>query len=999
MVQRRSQNLILLAKEVRHIKSNVKWNIKSTALPRALLRAGAAAVVLVVCGVVGFCFLRFAAPMAQPEPERTAVDADLQPDAGRAALAAEEPSLPEYDPACVLVDLASGVTADEAEALFAESDDLRGVTVVEQTAYYTKLALPDTLAVEDAVPSLRETGIVKSVQPDYYYYPQGTASARSASREVAESVARLGDAAASTASSLAGSPLGSALGSGEDGGLAAQQVPVPNDPQYSDQWALSSINAPQAWDAVDGKGEGSSSPVIVAVLDDMFYMDNVDLPLSCFSNPYDAVTGQPSTDLYIGGSNHGTHVSGIISAQTDNGVGVAGVTYNNCKVMPVKLFYYNNGILTSSTSMVLKGYSYLIERRAAGDDIRVANCSIALNNPSGEKDPPNDGLFYKVISDAYEAGIVTVAAACNAGNGQPATPPFYAYPSDFDRVVSVINLKSDAESSDRVSRYQSGAGASNYNTEDQKAKDIAAPGTSIISTSTGTNSFVAKTGTSMAAPVVSAVLGLIFTVDPDLTPDEATSKLFSTARDLTAGSLMGLGWDRESGYGEVDAAAAVSDRPYLHGSSVLYAPDTELYSVKVAGQAVGGFTWSSSDESVATIDSTTGELTAIRAGETIVTATNGTEKAQQTVTVYGISGSDTVPTGVDVSYEIGPLKVKDWSWSTSDPSIASVDSGTGKLTTHKAGSVEVRASSDSDRMSKTVNVAPGDLSDGDVTISFEDATYSGRPLVPVPKVSYNGIELEAGTHFSVSCSNNVNVGTASATIVGIGDFTGSRAAEFKIVKAPMSRASITLAPSSFKYDGKPHAPRVEVRDIGENSSTVLSKGADYTLKKNRVSVGSGSVSVTATSECRNFTGTVSLPFSVVSKTVKMYRLYNARTGEHFYTASASERAKLRRAGWRYEGVGWKALEKSTKPVYRLYNKFTGDHHYTRSASERFKLKKAGWKYEGIGWYSSDSSNKKPVYRLYNPSATTGAHFYTTKKKERDSLVKHGWKYEGIGWYA
>ena len=101
-----------------------------------------------------------------------------------------------------------------------------------------------------------------------------------------------------------------------------------------------------------------------------------------------------------------------------------------------------------------------------------------------------------------------------------------------------------------------------------------------------------------------------------------------------------------------------------------------------------------------------------------------------------------------------------------------------------------------------------------------------------------------------------------------------------------------------------------------------------------------------------------MPVSALAESVgamNMCRLYNPNTGEHFYTAATAERDTMSSVGWRYEGVGWRAPEKSDTPVYRLYNSdvIGGDHHYTTSASERDMLVRAGWKYEGVGWYSDD----------------------------------------------
>ncbi len=133
-------------------------------------------------------------------------------------------------------------------------------------------------------------------------------------------------------------------------------------------------------------------------------------------------------------------------------------------------------------------------------------------------------------------------------------------------------------------------------------------------------------------------------------------------------------------------------------------------------------------------------------------------------------------------------------------------------------------------------------------------------------------------------------------------------------------------------------------------------------------------------------------------TQEMYRLYNPYTGEHFYTASESERDDVRNAGWRYEGVGWIAPVSSSAPVYRMYNSYAGDHHYTMDAGECEALVAAGWTDEGTGWYS-DEAKSVPVLRQYNSHAASCNHNYTTDQAENDALVTAGWTAEGVGWYA
>lgn len=144
---------------------------------------------------------------------------------------------------------------------------------------------------------------------------------------------------------------------------------------------------------------------------------------------------------------------------------------------------------------------------------------------------------------------------------------------------------------------------------------------------------------------------------------------------------------------------------------------------------------------------------------------------------------------------------------------------------------------------------------------------------------------------------------------------------------------------------------------------------------------------------------VSAP-DAVEPAVKMFRIYNPNSGEHFYTSDKDEKDNLVSLGWSYEGIGWYAPAEGD-PVYRLYNANGGEHHYTLDEAEKDNLVSAGWKYEKIGWYSAPADDEKsvPVYREYNPNAFANNHNYTANKDEHDLLVSIGWRDEGIGWYG
>ena len=143
-------------------------------------------------------------------------------------------------------------------------------------------------------------------------------------------------------------------------------------------------------------------------------------------------------------------------------------------------------------------------------------------------------------------------------------------------------------------------------------------------------------------------------------------------------------------------------------------------------------------------------------------------------------------------------------------------------------------------------------------------------------------------------------------------------------------------------------------------------------------------------------GGVALASGTDAEAAQLYRAYNPNTGEHLYTANASEIPFVVKHGWRNEGNAWEAPDSGAN-VYRMFNPNNGgDHHYTLNQSEVDNLKKHGWRYEGVSWKSGGST---PVYRLYNPNAKSGTHHFTTLASEKNHLVKVGWRYEGVAFYS
>ena len=413
----------------------------------------------------------------------------------------------------------------------------------------------------------------------------------------------------------------------------------------------------------------------------------------------------------------------------------------------------------------------------------------------------------------------------------------------------------------------------------------------------------------------------------------------------------------------------------------------------------GGWLWGTSNGNVATVNSN-GVVTGVGGGTARISATRTIGFARmrryKDVTVYDpvLSGASSVAAGSTAKITLSCKVSGSWNWSSSNTSVATVSSS-GVVTGKGVGTATItaRLSTNSNIYAiKSISVTKGDFTKAEITLSPTSYTYNGtarKPSVTSVKVGSN--TLKAGTDYKVkSYSNNVNAGTATVTLEGLGSYVGTAKKTFTISKASISSA--TLPQTSYTYDGKAKSPAVTVK--GSDGRT-RKEGADYTLitPAGRTAVGTYTYSVTGKG---NYEGFKTVSFTVSAARQAMYRLYNPNSGEHFYTAGVSERDVLVRVGWKYEGVAWYAPSTSSTPVYRLYNPYGGEHHYTMGASERDALVRVGWRYEGVGWYS-DAAHGLPLYRLYNPYS--GQHHYTAGSSERDALRRVGWKYEGTAWYG
>lgn len=213
----------------------------------------------------------------------------------------------------------------------------------------------------------------------------------------------------------------------------------------------------------------------------------------------------------------------------------------------------------------------------------------------------------------------------------------------------------------------------------------------------------------------------------------------------------------------------------------------------------------------------------------------------------------------------------------------------------------------------------------------------------------------------------------------------------------LKTAKVRTKAEAYPCTGKGRKPEPIVTIGGKT----LVKGRDYTIASYTNNIDPGKATITVKGK-GNYNGSAKGTFILYDSNteVVVYRLFNTRTGEHFYTKSDAEKQNCIKSGWNAEGIAWISPKRSKEPVYRVSNPNNGgEHHYTKSAKEKDNLVSLGWRYEGIAWYS-DTKKTIPVYRLYHPIQRTGNHHYTTSAYERDYISKNeGWRKEGIAWYV
>lgn len=333
---------------------------------------------------------------------------------------------------------------------------------------------------------------------------------------------------------------------------------TPNDPRYGNQWHYNKIMLPQAWSVTTG-ARSDGHPVVIAILDTGVYLNHEDLRDKLLPG-YDFHDNNDSPDELNGNQGwHGTHVAGTAAASTNNGVGVAGVSWH-AQLLPVRVLGDDGG----TSYDVLQGVRYAAGLSNDSGTLPLQRADVINLSLGGGGYSKTAQSLYRTL---YQSGIFVVAAAGNDNTSLP------MYPASYDGVFSISatdchnNLASYSNFGPTISLAAPG-GDNNSRSCGRTVSGAILSTVGGGSGSSRTSSYELRIGTSMAAPHVAGVIALMRAVFPTLTPEEFQRLLQDGA---ITDDLGEPGRDDKFGYGLINAAKAVQAAQTMAGQPPLWA--------------------------------------------------------------------------------------------------------------------------------------------------------------------------------------------------------------------------------------------------------------------------------------------------------------------------------------------------------------------------------------------------------------------------------------------
>ena len=548
----------------------------------------------------------------------------------------------------------------------------------------------------------------------------------------------------------------------------------PNDTDLSQQWALTTVQAVQAWSYIPDHYLTAANPgtnrVSVAILDTGADCTHPDFMNQGGTSTDSAQGGQLSWSLsqaivattisspacpWQDDHGHGTHTAGTIAAATNNGVGVASLGY------PLQLIVYKvldangNG---SDAAVAMAVYD------AIGAGAQVISMSIGGDGYSQS--------MQSAIDYAWSHNVLVVAAAGNTGGTE------LIYPGDANHALGVA-------ATDNTNTVAPWFSSGNWT-------KIAGPGVNILSTlptygsSLGAN-YGQLSGTSMSTPHVAALAGLLFMANPGISVAAVAQRIQQTAQNPNAG------WNPNTGYGVIDAGAALTGvlNSATQGSLTGQVVDASSnFAINGAQVTAGGQSFTTA------LDSNTGDADGLFRIANLppgtysisVTAAGYASVNLQAVVVAGADTMLTIPLGGSLGEFTGTVTLN--GVAVAGAAVAAVSNGQayGTAVTNASGQYTLFVAP---RTYTLTASAPNDIN---FTSGSQALSANGTVTVNLPLTSLGNISGQAVD------ANGVGVANAHIDFTG-GNFSGGTTANasgnYSTYGLPAGTYTVTASASGY----------------------------------------------------------------------------------------------------------------------------------------------------------------------------------------------------------
>lgn len=751
---------------------------------------------------------------------------------------------------------------------------------------------------------------------------------------------------------------------------------TPNDPQFSGQWGLvntgqtagvadADIDAEEAWEITTG-----NRSVTVAVIDTGVDYEHPDLAPNMWTNPgeipgngiddegngyvddvhgYDTANndGDPLDD-----NGHGTHVAGILGAQSNNAVGVAGTSWN-VSIMAIKVFGASG---TGTTVDILEAMQYLAQSPA-----RIANNSWGGNH-----------AFDQAEYDAIAA--IDKLFVCAAGNGgadgvgdDNESAPYYPASYDLSNILAV-GASTGADGAAAFSNY----GAASV--------DVFAPGVDILSTEMSPRILAVASDATENAPLFRDEFaslnawGQYYYPAYPYQPWQVNGTSFTSAPSSAAN------------VGYVDnQRMQIRQKVALDLSGV----DFPALRFKVRTDLEPGadvLLWGALDASAGKT-TTLGFATGDSGGEyrTAVTDLRGFAGQNDIQLIFEIRADSTISSaegyeGVwidDVSvFDLDPgPSGSPWAYETRYTDAYVMMSGTSMSAPFASGIAALLLARYPAQSTSWLKATIMSSAEPKSSLSGKCVT-GARVNARSALASANSAPVAVDDTYAASEGSAIARGKESGVLLNDTDGEADRLSAV-LVNGP-SRGELDLRPDgSFNYTPPSNWSGTEY----------------FTYRATDGIAESGVATVTL----------------AVTTLTRVYRFFNRRAGTHFYTADEGEKERVRTglAGvYTLEGEAYRLRPDANDTwLHRFYRPSTGTHFYTASTAEKddvIRRLSHVYVYEGPAYRVSSSSaagTRRAVHRFYN--VANGTHFYTASEEEMESVratLGHIYVYEGAAFW-